>query len=143
MAKYTVKHTCGHERVIQLIGKHEIRMKKIAWLEAQPCPDCSMKSAAEDALNKGYDLPELKGTKRQVLWALGIRDELIESLDIPETLQKEASTEDEKLSKAAILKIINNNSAVWWIEHRAAADILAAMRKEYQRLKAPFEALVQ
>lgn len=40
MAKYTINHTCGHSREIQLFGKSAERERKIEWMESQECPQC-------------------------------------------------------------------------------------------------------
>lgn len=45
MAKYTIRHACGHEEVVQLFGPGSERDRRIAWLEAQECPECRASAA--------------------------------------------------------------------------------------------------
>ena len=40
MAKYEIKHICGHVETVELQGSSESRQKKIAELESQICDDC-------------------------------------------------------------------------------------------------------
>jgi deoxycytidylate deaminase len=42
MAQYTIKHTCGHEEVVNICGTnvHGERDRKVAWLESKPCHEC-------------------------------------------------------------------------------------------------------
>jgi hypothetical protein len=40
MAKYTINHSCGHSREIQLFGKNDERERKIEWMGSQECPKC-------------------------------------------------------------------------------------------------------
>jgi hypothetical protein len=50
MAKYTINHTCGHSREVQLFGKNIERERKIEWMESQKCPKCwGEKKRAEEA----------------------------------------------------------------------------------------------
>jgi hypothetical protein len=87
MAKYTVSHSCGHEVVHQLFGKHTDRDRKIEWLESVPCLDCKRRedeeslaaANAEAAASNAEDgLPSLTGTEKQIAWAESIRKELLE-----------------------------------------------------------------
>lgn len=40
MGKETITHSCGHEQVHQLYGKHSDRDRKAEWLSRQLCTDC-------------------------------------------------------------------------------------------------------
>lgn len=79
MAKYTVTHTCGHEREYQLYGKIRERDGKMAWLASQECPECRRKAeeAAAKKATEGMELPELEGSEKQVKWANTIRGQFI------------------------------------------------------------------
>lgn len=46
MAKYYVKHACGHEVQVDLFGKTADRENKIAWLETTLCPECYAREQA-------------------------------------------------------------------------------------------------
>lgn len=40
MAKYTVRHNCGHDQTHELFGKGSERERKIEWMKGNPCTDC-------------------------------------------------------------------------------------------------------
>jgi hypothetical protein len=40
MAKYTVTHSCGHTREVNLIGKNSERERKLEWYSRNECPRC-------------------------------------------------------------------------------------------------------
>lgn len=51
MAWYTINHTCGHNREVQLYGKNIERENKIKWMESKECPKCwGEKKRAEEAI---------------------------------------------------------------------------------------------
>lgn len=79
MAKYTVIHTCGHEIVYQLYGKHVERERKIKWLSGQECFQCRRKAEEEElkAAIVGIDLPDIEGSEKQVKWAQEIRAQFV------------------------------------------------------------------
>lgn len=80
MAKYDVKHACGHTREYQLFGKNSERERKIEWLATQDCPDCR---AAAEARRRDETIAgtifepvvnvELTGSEKQIAWAKSIR----------------------------------------------------------------------
>lgn len=59
MAKYYVKHACGHEVQVDLFGKTADRENKIAWLETTLCPECYAREQAQKA-NKGMQIEEVE-----------------------------------------------------------------------------------
>lgn len=89
MAKYTITHSCGHEQTHALYGRIKDRENKIAWLATQECTECWKKAQKEaraknDAEREknfkklGIDnLPALRGTPKQIVWAEKIRKQLI------------------------------------------------------------------
>ena len=90
MAKYTVTYTCGHEGVVNLMGKSEDRDRKLAYLQTELCPACQKAEAFashEEANTQAADysrennLPELTGSVKQVAWAHTIRKSMIESVE--------------------------------------------------------------
>lgn len=80
MAKFTIKHICGHESTVQLYGKQESRDRKAEWLRSKECFECEKAEKARVAREKAekYRLPELQGSEKQITWALQIRDRLVE-----------------------------------------------------------------
>ena len=59
MAKYYVKHTCGHEVQVELFGKTADRGNKIEWLETTLCPECYARQQAQKE-NKGMQIEEVE-----------------------------------------------------------------------------------
>ena len=59
MAKYYVKHVCGHEVQVDLFGKTADRENKIEWLETTLCPECYARQQAQEA-NKGKQIDEIE-----------------------------------------------------------------------------------
>lgn len=79
MAKYSIKHTCGHNEVHQIFGTnaHGERDRKCEWLESRLCEACwkAEKEAQNQASAKENNLPALSGSEKQVSWAGNIRAE--------------------------------------------------------------------
>ena len=59
MAKYYVKHECGHEVQVDLFGKTADRENKIAWLETTLCPECYAREQAQ-LQNKDNQIEEVE-----------------------------------------------------------------------------------
>lgn len=59
MAKYYVKHTCGHEVQVDLFGKAADRERKLEWLESTLCPECYAREQAQKA-NKDMAIKEVE-----------------------------------------------------------------------------------
>lgn len=81
MAHYKINFSCGHTETIQLFGKIADRERRIAWLENSGiCSECYKKAQAEqrarataEAAEATADLPQLKGSDKQIAWATVIR----------------------------------------------------------------------
>lgn len=67
---------------------------------------------------KDYNLPVLKGSKKQIMWAECIRMSKIEELSKRLNLKILIASERESLGKSCVLDVINEENAKWWIEHR-------------------------
>lgn len=76
--KYTIKCSCGHERIVEIYGKSKDRESKIKYYESNECPECTIKLLKKQAKEKG--LPELQGTEKQINWALSLREKHLELL---------------------------------------------------------------
>jgi len=139
MAKYSVKHSCGHTVEIQLCGKGTERTRKLEWLATQDCPACE--KAARDAkhnaanaaaaqANASAGLPALQGSDKQIAWAETIRAGYMPGLQAKlAEMQAKVTPENAAIAAQAIgitESIINNQSAAWWIDRRdhERADIL-------------------
>ena len=86
MAKYEVKHSCGHVETVELYGKIKDRERKIEWMETQICDDCARKQLTEKWTEKAKklfvvdELPALIGTPKQIAWAERLRLTLLREL---------------------------------------------------------------
>lgn len=138
MAKYSVKHACGHIQVHQIFGtnSHGERDSKVAWLETCICDECykANQKAKYDAENEKNakanaeaNLPTLTGSPKQIAWAETIRAEKIKKLD--EILERieglkakrpltEIELEQDKKVQAFATDYRNENSAAKWIDAR-------------------------
>lgn len=76
---YTITHKCGHTREVDLSwaswGVDDIIEEK----ESELCPDCEHERLMK--LQEENGLPELKGSEKQVAWAMKIRQDFLDSLD--------------------------------------------------------------
>lgn len=116
MAKYTVKHTCGHERTYQIVGAIAERDRKSAWLASQDCPECrrtAEKATAQATANASpfaaIGKADLTGSEKQVAWARDIRNKVIAELPsiIPDAICAETNQ-----------VLASKTEAKWWIDNR-------------------------
>ena len=87
MAKYNITYACGHEGIVNLVGKIKERERYIEWASSNKlCPECYRakveKERAEEnrraqAEAEADGLPPLVGTPKQVAWATTIRQRII------------------------------------------------------------------
>lgn len=82
MAKYEGTYACGHDGVVNVIGKMRDRQRKIDYAFSHLCPQCAKKEREKqiaeenknsEVLSKEYGFPELAGSEKQVAWANTIR----------------------------------------------------------------------
>lgn len=98
--KYDITYSCGHTGTVELYGKTSERESKIRWYETTAvCPECYKKqqeAAAETATE--YELPELKGSEKQVAWAKKLMESAIKVLETEgrKTAEEQAPTEAAK-----------------------------------------------
>lgn len=95
MAKYLVKHICGHTVEHQLFGKLDERYRYLNYLATKVCDDCyraNQDVAVEKAKTK-RGLPDLTGTPRQIAWANTLREGVYKALDCLEIF-----ADDDKLN---------------------------------------------
>lgn len=145
MAKYTVNHSCGHDEVVQLVGKHAERDRKLAWLATQDCSEC--RKAAFNSANAaraeqvkgsfGSEWPALTGSEKQVAWAETIRASLlpaatatmIETEGRMEEARASGQYSAEQVAEAEVMLglmgdtlhyIRNQASSRFWIDNKSA-----------------------
>lgn len=136
--KYYVTHRCGHEEMVELFGKGSERERRIARMEAEECPECRARLAAERDEAKGY--AALKGTPKQVAWASDIREKMLERVaaDVRRRIQgynfdwtrgqmPENVTDNyfgAQILDSTILDVLrgirDEHSASWFIDHQNA-----------------------
>lgn len=136
MAHYDVTYACGHIGTVELFGRVRDRERKIAWLETTKCPDCTQKEAEArlQAFEEEYELPEIKGSPKQIEWGRSIRKTVMENLsNNADNWFKKGDTDKQQ----DVLNIINmfasQDTARFWIDNRTMESILD-MEKTYQRL---------
>jgi len=112
MANYKGTHSCGHDGNVDLIGPHKVREWKIEKYFSEICPACfKIQADKENEINMmkaiEMELPELKGTEKQIVWANTIRIKIIEN-----TIAK-----NENIDLLEYI-ITNKTNASWWIDNR-------------------------
>lgn len=138
MAYYNFTFSCGHEDSIQLFGKEKERQRKIEYFkEFGICKKCYREKIEQyraEALSKAIEnakiksLPELKGSEKQITWALTIRDVFLEDIEKysneweQAVVKLGASEEQIKIGKEEfdIVKnfFINKTHSAFWIDNR-------------------------
>ena len=123
MANYDVKHVCGHNFTHKLYKSHEERWRKIDNLKLMVCPDCFRKKKQKQELaeSEKRNLPELKGSEKQITWALSIRNTQIIKLEETAERIKEISATNPQLANEAlelIESVVNETDSRFWIENR-------------------------
>lgn len=147
MAQYTVNYTCGCSEKINLFGKINDRLAKIARLEQTACAACRAKAALGDA-----EFAKLEGTPKQIAWAADVRkkaaaeiadavESIISSL-VNDWEWSNAPTEQEARQAVAetVAQMMGETSARVWIDNRskdwadavenAAADVAEILADE-------------
>lgn len=135
MARYGVRHSCGHIETVNLGGPERERERMIAWLKERPCFDCHRQAESVEAARAAEvdGLPTLTGTGKQIEWAMRSRQQ---------QLTKVASMRDEYVARgeraiaagkatadevrvgvasaeASIGRLASRTSASWWIDRRS------------------------
>lgn len=151
MAKYEITYKCGHKETVQLFGKESGRERRIEWMKTQDCPECRKAAhvaemagkaeSAKEAANE-FGLPELRGSEKQVNWALDIRRKVIETVeaDIKRLADGDAKAIAvfTKWAKVFSKETLNQASARFWIDEREhigfiADEIISGSQKAAQK----------
>lgn len=148
MAKYNVTYACGHDQIIDMVGKdREWRLER----ESQKlCPACwyeerqkqqaqASAKAAEEAQEAG--LPALQGTEKQVAWAETLRKVAIKKVtDLLlrfEERQEQSETKRRKREiqefKDCLASFRLRTEAKWWIDNRDPDNFLHLITTEAVR----------
>jgi len=109
MAKYTVRFSCGHTEVVELVGKESERQEKIAYYEKSGmCSECykEQKKSALNSAVKNVEFVELSGSEKQISWADTIRKEAV------------AKVIDHNPPEEFYQKLNAKTEASWWIDNR-------------------------
>jgi len=143
MAKYLIKHSCGHEEEHSLFGPYKDRDRKEEWLKSRLCSECwraeqekqrERQNQEAAKANAEAGLPTLTGSPKQVTWAETIRAAKLADLPSlrisPEKAQ--ANPEGAAKAQAALDQFIGQISAAWWIDHRQedGRDLFRAIYKK-------------
>jgi len=166
MAWYYGTYSCGHEGRVNIIGPVKDRQWKADRHFEKMCPECYAKyieeqrakenaEAAEKA--KEMELPELKGTKKQVEWANTLRQKVIDMFEAveEEKYRKMAGLlglkiKYEELSLVLDYILSTYDSATYYIENRdrnfykiLEQEVPKALKPVEQKLKEEAEARIQ
>jgi hypothetical protein len=120
MAKYTVNHACGCSKTHQLVGKHEDRDRKLAWLATTLCTDCHRAAThrAHQATESDLGLPALTGSEKQVAWATDLRGKYVSQAI--EHMRRELRGDMTPEQTSQFVAIVSRaTDAKWWIENRS------------------------
>ena len=151
MAKYTIKHRCGHDDVHNIGGPVEERDGKAEWLESGLCRECWLKEQAEArqaanviaaAANKGNGLPALSGSPKQTAWAETIRAEKLTEIDTHyakmeqkwasmdlTTSQTDQIERGKVMFAAGLAALKSETRAAWWIANKGRPGRLIVKEK--------------
>lgn len=118
--KYRVilRQKCGHTICVDIRGKMlRTRERKIAALMEKKCWECETAEAMPEAQKTAvlYDLPELKGTEKQIKWATIIRSEKINEF---QAAIQGADSEVIEYYVPIFNKILKYKASKFWIENR-------------------------
>ena len=84
MAKYNVTYKCGHEDRVELFGKMSVREWRLEQMAGELCPECQKKAEMERLKKQEEEdgLPSLTPSRKQIAWAMKLRDDAFNSLSI-------------------------------------------------------------
>lgn len=125
--KYYGNHICGHEGKIDVRGPESTRDYKVRRFFNSLCKECSAIKKNEEGGKRreeliafSKDLPPLKGSEKQVKWALDIRHELYTyflGIDFSK-LKDRGKITVEGLRKTCMF-VFNQDKAIFFIDNRS------------------------
>jgi len=134
MAWFYGTFSCGHEGRVNIVGPTKDRQRKADWDFSNLCPNCKeieLKKNLEEKIKKSkeMELPDLKGTDKQVNWALTLRNDFIKNYqELCKKIQRLKEENPERYAKSDVTLeqfqmafdyIINNKiKASYWIDNR-------------------------
>lgn len=129
MAWYYGTYSCGHEGRVNIIGPVKDRQWKADRHFEKVCPDCWKieKQKKKDAeyeraceAAKEMDLPELRGTEKQIRWAMVIRQKFIENAEKYDCDNNEKK--QQALDETVEYYLTTKTKASWWIDNEFYAS---------------------
>lgn len=131
MAKYKTKcKGCGELHTVELFGKMKSRAQKMGietisdsekgeYGYCESCKEAFKARKQAEAQEANKELPELKGSDKQIAWAEQIRAEKAEKLKpFIEKLQAAEKTAAVKTGLKVIEDLLSQESASFWIDTR-------------------------
>jgi hypothetical protein len=115
MGQYRIKHHCEHWETHRLYSKEDERQSKLRWLETLDCTECwrAEKRAAES--EKATGMTALKGSEKQVTWAISIRQGVIDTV----------AMNSRGMVDSKLIAMINcEDEARFWINNRDNSAML-------------------
>ncbi|MBU5669526.1 hypothetical protein KQI68_06695 [Peptoniphilus sp. MSJ-1] len=137
--QFTGTFSCGHEDVITIGGyTYEYRKNQLENELKNECPHCRQKKIDEQraierekakGVAKELNLPELKGSEKQINWAISIRDKAIDELKpymsrVDEILEKNPDNLVAKVLSETMKSYLKTDSSEYWINTRDRQHIL-------------------
>lgn len=130
--EYVIKLSCGHKETFEISGSDkEIRRKKQYYRKNHKCRECYKKSEDEKIQKANEGLPQLRGSEKQIVWAMQIRmfrRAELETIEYQYRVWEERFNERHDLSIKSIIDMLGKkretyhktlfteDSAKWWIE---------------------------
>ena len=126
---YDITYVCGHTGRIQLYGSAKEREYRAAHEAKKLCHACFVSQQLHDAqeITEGMNLPDLRGSEKQVVWATQLRAKML--------LAYKNTTIPTQLSEAIeflVHHMVNTQTeSAWWIERRDVVEDVAKMTHDY------------
>lgn len=131
MAKYDIKHSCGHTVTHNIVGPEKDRPYQAERLTNRLCSECYRELQRSEAAAATSTLPALQGSDKQITWATTIRAKFVGSIEAFEVEQEALIAQDagkhtdaeyqavrDQLA-AAKAKVFGQAAASWWIDRRS------------------------
>jgi hypothetical protein len=149
MEELGVRHTCGHVVTYTITDDRTTEGRSVEELEAQGCWECrkarfiAEKQAQVERLQQAgasAGLPQLRGTPKQVAWAMTIRErmlgEAVAFLRNPSGRFDDGyMPDDEGLVVQALQCLMEASNAEWWIGQKGV-DGAFAIRNSCEAIQA-------
>lgn len=114
MTKQSVTFSCGHEGMMDIPEEEEAKRKKMWWVKNKAvCRDCYAQQGREKIKEMFGDLPELRGTSKQIEWASRLRERYLRGV----LTSIETDKVDPEFAVDLAKQIVRaRRDSKWWID---------------------------